>query len=120
MAYSSPIKEIGEVVVHRPEPVVHQISDTVCRVTENKAPRGWWIAFLVAATFTCVARGGGRLTLLGRSRRLGQRGAELLGMGHHELRVVDWHRSCGDIDQRRPLHLSPEVAHERSIASRRR
>ncbi len=32
----------------------HSVSEVVCKVTENKAPRGWWIAFLTASTFTGI------------------------------------------------------------------
>jgi molybdopterin-containing oxidoreductase family membrane subunit len=32
----------------------HEVSETVASVTEKKAPRNWWIAFLLASTFTGV------------------------------------------------------------------
>ncbi len=49
-----PIKEIGEVPLVGEGTTFKSITETVCRVTENKAPRGWWIAFLIAVTFTGV------------------------------------------------------------------
>jgi molybdopterin-containing oxidoreductase family membrane subunit len=54
MSYASPIKEIGESPFIDPKLSFGEISDTVCCATENRAPRGWWIAFLIAATFTSV------------------------------------------------------------------
>jgi len=49
-----PIKEIGESPLVGEGVTFKSISETVCRVTENKAPRGWWIGFLLAVTFTGV------------------------------------------------------------------
>ncbi|MDF2691627.1 MAG: Molybdopterin oxidoreductase [Labilithrix sp.] len=49
-----PIKELGESPLVGEGVTFKSISETVCRVTENKAPRGWWIGFLIAATFTGV------------------------------------------------------------------
>ena len=49
-----PIKEIGESPLVGEGVTFKSISETVCRVTENKAPRGWWIGFLIAVTFTGV------------------------------------------------------------------
>ena len=49
-----PIKALGETPLTGEGTTFKSISETVCRVTENKAPRGWWIAFLTAFTFTGV------------------------------------------------------------------
>jgi Ni/Fe-hydrogenase subunit HybB-like protein len=49
-----PIKELGESPLVGEGVTFKSISETVCRVTENKAPRGWWIGFLLAVTFTGV------------------------------------------------------------------
>lgn len=49
-----PIKELGETSLVGEGVTFKSISETVCRVTENKAPRGWWIGFLLAVTFTGV------------------------------------------------------------------
>jgi len=49
-----PIQELGETPLTAEGVTFKSISETVCRVTENKAPRGWWIAFLLAANFTGV------------------------------------------------------------------
>jgi molybdopterin-containing oxidoreductase family membrane subunit len=54
MAYWEPIKEIGETPLVAPDETLHTLTDKVCRVTEQKAPRGWWIGFLIAATFTGI------------------------------------------------------------------
>ncbi len=49
-----PIKALGEVPLVGEGTTFRSITETVCRVTENKAPRGWWIAFLTAASFTGI------------------------------------------------------------------
>ena len=49
-----PIKELGETPLVGEGVTFKSVSETVCRVTENKAPRGWWIGFLIAITFTGV------------------------------------------------------------------
>jgi Ni/Fe-hydrogenase subunit HybB-like protein len=49
-----PIKEIGEVSLVGEGTTIKSITETVCRVTENKAPRGWWIGFLIAFNFTGI------------------------------------------------------------------
>jgi molybdopterin-containing oxidoreductase family membrane subunit len=49
-----PIKALGESPLVGEGVTFKSISETVCRVTENKAPRGWWIGFLIAFTFTGV------------------------------------------------------------------
>ena len=54
MGYHAPIKEIGETSLLATDETFHSISEKVSRVTENKAPRGWWIAFLTAVTFTGI------------------------------------------------------------------
>jgi Ni/Fe-hydrogenase subunit HybB-like protein len=52
MASSKPIKELGETLLATEGTSFHQVTEIVSRVTENKAPRGWWILFLVSLTFT--------------------------------------------------------------------
>ena len=49
-----PIKALGETPLTGEGVTFRSISETVCRVTENKAPRGWWIGFLIAASFTGI------------------------------------------------------------------
>ena len=51
MSYNRPIKEIGESSFIDPNMTFGQVSDTVCHVTEEPAPRGWWVAFFIAVTF---------------------------------------------------------------------
>jgi molybdopterin-containing oxidoreductase family membrane subunit len=54
MAYWEPIKELGETPLVATTETFHSINDKVFGVNETKAPRGWWIAFLTAATFTGI------------------------------------------------------------------
>jgi Ni/Fe-hydrogenase subunit HybB-like protein len=49
-----PIKDLGEVSLVAEGTTFKSITETVCRVTENKAPRGWWVAFLIAVSFTGI------------------------------------------------------------------
>jgi hypothetical protein len=46
MSDDKPIVEIGETYLLPQGTTVHDITEAVSRVTENKAPRGWWICFL--------------------------------------------------------------------------
>jgi molybdopterin-containing oxidoreductase family membrane subunit len=54
MSYDGPIKDIGEKDLVAPGTSFRKITEAVSRVTENPAPRGWWIMFLTAVTFTGV------------------------------------------------------------------
>ena len=54
MSFHPPIKAIGETGLIAPGQTFRSITDAVCSVTERPAPRGWWIAFLAAASFTGV------------------------------------------------------------------
>jgi molybdopterin-containing oxidoreductase family membrane subunit len=53
-SWNLPIKAIGETPLVGEGTTFKTVTDTVCRVTENKAPRGWWVAFLLAASFTGI------------------------------------------------------------------
>jgi len=49
-----PIKELGEVSLTREGMTFKDVTEQVSKVTENKAPRAWWIAFMVTGTFTGI------------------------------------------------------------------
>src|SRR6476469_7362002 len=49
-----PIKALGETPLVGEGVTFKSISETVCRVTENRAPRGWWIGLLIAFTISAV------------------------------------------------------------------
>ena len=53
-SWNLPIKELGEEPLAGEGTTFKSITETVCRVTETKAPRAWWIGFLLAASFTGV------------------------------------------------------------------
>jgi molybdopterin-containing oxidoreductase family membrane subunit len=53
-SWNLPIREIGESPLVAEGTTFRSITETVCRVTENKAPRGWWIAFGIASSFLGV------------------------------------------------------------------
>ena len=46
-----PIPELGEEPLVKDNLGFHGITELVAGVTENKAPRGWWMAFLLAGAF---------------------------------------------------------------------
>jgi molybdopterin-containing oxidoreductase family membrane subunit len=46
MSADAPIKEIGETHLLPEGTTFHDITEAVCRISENKAPRGWWLLFL--------------------------------------------------------------------------
>jgi molybdopterin-containing oxidoreductase family membrane subunit len=53
-SWNLPIKEIGETPLVAEGTTFRSITETVARVTEHKAPRGWWVAFLIASSFLGV------------------------------------------------------------------
>ncbi len=54
MAGTKPIAELGETYLAKPGTTFRDVTEIVSRVTENKAPRGWWILFLLSASITGV------------------------------------------------------------------
>jgi Ni/Fe-hydrogenase subunit HybB-like protein len=54
MSYHAPIEDIGEKHLVVPGTSFRKITEAVSRVTENPAPRGWWVMFLTALTFLGV------------------------------------------------------------------
>ena len=55
MAHPSlPIKELGETPLTGEGTTFRSVTEAVSRVTENAAPRGWWVAFLIAFNFTGI------------------------------------------------------------------
>ncbi len=54
MSNDGPIQDIGEKHLVVPGTSFKKITEAVSRVTENPAPRGWWIMFLTAVMFTGV------------------------------------------------------------------
>jgi Ni/Fe-hydrogenase subunit HybB-like protein len=54
MAYYEPITEIGEASLVKKGSTFAEVTDDIAGVTERPAPRGWWIAFLLAVTFVGI------------------------------------------------------------------
>lgn len=48
------ISELGEAPLVKPGTSFHDVTEIVSRVTENAAPRGWWILFLTSVSITGV------------------------------------------------------------------
>jgi len=53
-SWNLPIKELDETPLVGEGTTFRSITETVCRVTEHKAPRAWWVAFLIAISFTGI------------------------------------------------------------------
>ena len=53
-SWNLPIKELGETPLVAEGTTFRSITETVARVTENKAPRAWWVAFGIASSFLGV------------------------------------------------------------------
>jgi Ni/Fe-hydrogenase subunit HybB-like protein len=51
---STPIKELGEGYLAAEGTSFHEVTEQVSRVTEDKAPRGWWILFIASASITGI------------------------------------------------------------------
>ncbi len=53
-SHNLPIAEIGESPLVKPGENFHSITEGVSRVTETAAPKGWWVLFLIAVTWTGI------------------------------------------------------------------
>ncbi len=53
-SWNLPIKSIGETPLVAEGTTFRSITETVARVSENKAPRAWWVAFGIASSFLGV------------------------------------------------------------------
>ncbi len=70
----------------------HAITEAVARPMERRAPRGWWICFLISLAMLGLLGVSDRLAVLGGDRRLGPQQPRRLGLGHHQLRLLGRHR----------------------------
>src|SRR5271166_1174816 len=52
MAYWEPIRALDEMPLVKPGSTLKDITNDIAGVTEKRAPRGWWIAFLLALSGT--------------------------------------------------------------------
>jgi Ni/Fe-hydrogenase subunit HybB-like protein len=52
--HSLPIKELGEVALVAEGTNFKSITETVSHITETKAPKGWWLAFMLASSFAGI------------------------------------------------------------------
>ena len=50
MSYDAPIKELGEMSLLPEGTTPNDITETIAGVTENPAPRGWWLLFLLSVS----------------------------------------------------------------------
>ena len=60
MAYWEPIKALDEAPLVKPGSTLKDVTHDIAVVTETRAPRGWWMCFMLASTFAgiftlCVA-----------------------------------------------------------------
>ncbi|MBV9946913.1 MAG: hypothetical protein JOZ69_08705, partial [Myxococcales bacterium] len=54
MAYWEPNPVLGEAPLVKPGSSLREVTHEIARVTETRAPRGWWICFFLAATFAGI------------------------------------------------------------------
>ena len=54
MAYWEPIRELDEVPLVKPGSSLRDVTHDIARVSENRAPRGWWACFLLASAFAGI------------------------------------------------------------------
>ncbi len=92
------------------------ITERISGAVENRAPRWWWVAFAVTSAIAAFG-----LFCLGYqiSTGVGTWGfgpSGHVGLGHHQLRVLDRYRSRRHAHLRHPFPAAPEVAHRRSTA----
>ncbi len=112
--YCEPIKALDEtpLVAARRARSRSITDDGLPASPRTKAPRGWWIALPAsrsrspASSATCVG-----YLFWQRRRRLGKQRPGRLGLGHHQLRLVDRYRPRRHADLRHPLPVPAEVAH---------
>jgi molybdopterin-containing oxidoreductase family membrane subunit len=50
MSYDAPIKELGETSLLPEGTTANDVTETIAGITENAAPRGWWLLFLLSVS----------------------------------------------------------------------
>ena len=53
-SYEAPIKELGETYLLPEGTTANDVTETIAGVTENPAPRGWWLLFLLSLSILGV------------------------------------------------------------------
>jgi Ni/Fe-hydrogenase subunit HybB-like protein len=57
MGYHEPIQEIGEEALVHPGTSIKVVTESVAKITENAAPKGWWMLFAIAVSLLGVFGG---------------------------------------------------------------
>ena len=87
------------------------VTNIVCGYTEAKMPRIWLAALTVTSTIAAIGTGMILLPDHHGRRRLGAQQPGRLGVGHHQLRLLDRDRSRRDADLGDPVPAQTELAH---------
>ena len=87
------------------------VGDHIASVVQNPAPLWWWIASVIAAGVAAFTGLGIALSHHHGRRRLGREQLGQLGVGHHQLRLLDRHRPRRNDDRRHSLSHAPALGH---------
>lgn len=87
----------------------HDITEIVCGYAE-KPPGRWWLPTFMLAFTIAARRSVHRLPGDHRHRHLGHEQRRGLGVGHHQLRLLDRYRPRRNADLRHSLLAEAEVA----------
>ena len=107
-----------------PEPLVTggktwaDVDRDICMHAERFPTTRWWIAFSIALAFLGVLVFSLDHALLRRHGHRRREPAGRLGLVHHQLRLLDWHRPRGHAHLGRPLPL-PSAVEDRHQPGRR-
>ena len=97
------------------------VTETVCGVVERpKPPRAWYVAFAISLTLTGMLVAMLAYLIITGVGVWGNNQPVVVGVRHHQLRVLGRHRPRRHADLGDPLPVPPEVAHGASTASPRR
>ncbi len=92
----------------------HDLTEQISSIVEGdvlKTPLKYWITLGITGSITGAAGRDADLPGLHRYRRVGQQSAHRLGVGHHQLRVLDRYRPRRHADLGDSVPVPPEVAH---------
>ena len=87
------------------------VTNRIAGAVEGGTPRWWWVSFAITVDDRGRRPVLPRLPDLHRRRRLGIESSGRLGLGHHQLRLLDRYRSRRHAHLRHPVPVPPEVAH---------
>jgi hypothetical protein len=76
----------------------HWITEKVCGIVESKTPTWWWVCFALSGFIASFSVGWVDLPRVHRGRGVGSEQPDQLGLGDRQLRFLDRHWPCGNLD----------------------